>query len=317
MSMNRGSLGSAGKLAITTIPAPRQRPARSLRIPGLGRIVLTRDTGDVATFAREHFMTHFRLIHRDPGGVIQNVREGPGTVTNAGVNLMSYDYTWAGGATLKQANFHALGTGTTASASSDTWLQTIASNNVTNFSTAANSGITNGYMTGTQAIIANSTTTPWSPIYQNTATFACTGGAGIALTEWILAISNAANLTGTASATSSTTLTGTGFTTAGNGLQGWTVEALVGITVPVNTPTTVPMLQVLSNTATVLTGLDNIWASGTKSWLSIANQAVATPGNIAYTVFPTAWDHKVFSTVTVNSGDTIQVQYQLSINSGG
>lgn len=306
----KGKVGFGGALDTRLVRPHRPHSARGVRVPG-GRVLFTRDKGDALLFSREHFLSNLSMIHRGPDGRIKDIRDlGSGLVTNAGVNLMSYDFTWAGGATLKQANFHGIGTGTTAATSSDVWLQTQQ--------TSSLSGTTNGYMTGTQSIIANSTSTPWSPVYQTVATFTFTGA--VAVTEWILAIGNGANFSGTATSTTSTSLTNTGaaFTTAGNGLQAWTVEALASGTIPINTPGTTPMLQVLSNTATALTGLDNVWTAGTKTWLGINNQAQATPsGTTLYVAFPTAWDHKVFSVVNTANGDTIQFTYQLSINSGG
>jgi hypothetical protein len=268
---------------------------------------LTRDTGQGALLGCEAFSTNLQLIHRDGGGRIKDVRdEGSGTITNAGVNLISFDYSWAT-CTIKSANFHAIGVGTTASAASDVWLQT--AQGTTNLS-----GTTNGYMTGTQSVIANATGTPWSPIYQTVATFTATGP--IAVTEWVLCVANFANVTHTSTATSSTSISDTTNNPFTSGMVMGTVQT--GGATPVNTPTTTPMLQIASQVAATATGIDNSWTSGTKSWLSIANQAVATPAAAStYVVFPTALDHKVFSVVNLVSGDTLQVTYQLSINSGG
>ena len=314
--MHKGELDLGGHLLLRKIPAQRPHRARSIRLPG-GRLILTRDKGDSRLLGEHYFMSNLRLIHRGPDGVIKDIRDcGSGLVTNAGVNLMSYDWTWAGGATLKQMNFHAIGTGTTAAASSDVWLQT--AQGATNLQ-----GTTNGYMTGTQSIIANATGSPFSPIYQTSALFTATGN--IPVTEWVLTMSNAANVNnsstaGVTVATSSLTDTGAAFTTAGNGIQAFTLEGgfASAQAAPVNTtPTTTPMFQIVSNTATVATALSNVWGAGTKTWLSLTNQAVANPTNKFYVVFPTAWDHKVFSVVNLSAGDSLQSVYQLSINSGG
>jgi hypothetical protein len=319
--MQQGTLYSAGKLTTrhVRVPSPPHvrvpsppgpHAAKGLRLP-FGRLFWTRDRGDSRLLSSQVLATNLSAIHYDGDGAIKDVRDlGSGLVTSVGVNLMSYDFTWAGGATLKQANYHAIGTGATAAASSDAWLQTAQGS-------TSLSGTTNGYMTGAQSVIANATGSPYSPVYQTVASFTFTGS--VSVTEWILAINNSANVTGTATSTSSTSLTNTGaaFATGGNGLQLWTVET--GVTTPVNTsPTTQPQLQVVTNTATSLTGLDNVWGAGTKSWLSLTNQAVSTPGGTStYVVFPTAWDHKVFGVLSAISGDVIQFTYQLSINSGG
>jgi len=50
----------------------------------------------------------------------------------------------------------------------------------------------------------------------------------------------------------------------------------------------------------------------------LANAVAAVPGaTVAYQVFPTAFDHKVFAALNVNAGDTIAFTYSLTINSGG
>lgn len=298
-----------GKLLLTKVPAQRPHRAKSLRVPG-GRLIFTRDRGQSKLLADQVFMSNLRLIHRGPDGVIKDVIDtGSGLVTNAGVNLMSFDYNWTT-CTLKSANYHAIGTGTTAAAASDVWLQTAQG-------TTDLSGTTNGYMTGTQSVIANATSTPYSPVYQTTATFTCNGGSGIAITEWIVAVGNWANINHTATATSSTSLTDTTNSPFTSSMVMGTIET--GISTPANSsPTTQPMLQIASETSTVATGIDSSWGSGTKTWLSLDNTAVSTPsGTSTYVAFPTAWDHKVFGAVTLNNGDTLQTTYQLSINSGG
>lgn len=318
--LHRGNLTPRSHLDALHVTAPTPRmPHRvlGLRIPGVGRLLWTRDQGQATLLGDSVMLSSLSAIHRGPDGRIKEIRDlGSGLVTNAGVNLMSWDFTWAGGSTLKQANFHAIGTGTTAAASSDVFLQT--AQGATNLS-----GTTNGYMTGTQSIIANATGSPFSPVYQTVATFTFTGA--VAVTEWILTTGNGAivsnsSTAGVTIATSSLTDTGAAFATAGNGIQTWTLEGGFAAqqTAPINTsPTTTPMFQIASNTATVATALSNSWVSGTKTWLSLTNQAVANPTNKFYVVFPTAWDHKVFSVLNAASGDTIQFTYQLSINSGG
>src|SRR6185437_9803426 len=196
-----GTIGMGGDLSVLRLPALKPRPARSVRLPGkLGRFWFTRDPGDARLFSSEYFMSALRLVHRGADGAVKDVRDlGSGLVTNAGVNLMSNDFSWTT-CTLKSANFHAIGTGSTAAAASDAFLQTPQGS--TNLS-----GTTNGYMTGTQSVVANATGSPFSPIYQTVATFTATGA--IAVTEWILAAGNFATITHTATATSATSLSDT------------------------------------------------------------------------------------------------------------
>ena len=293
----KGKLGFTGDLDLRVVRSPRPHSARSVRVPG-GRVLFTRDKGSSGLFAAEEFISNLTLIHRGGDGIIKDVIDtGSGLVTNIGVNLMANDPTWAAGATLKQMNFHALGTGATAAAAADFYLQTAQGS--TNLS-----GTTNGYMTGTQSYVSPNQ-------YKTVATFTATGA--VAATEWVLAMSNAAAFTGRTSTGTSAgppaTLTDTGatFTTSGNGLQGWSVEINASA---INTPTTTAMGQVSSNTGTVLTLLGG--------WLTLANAGASTPGaTSAYVVYPSIWDHKVFSVVNLASTDTLQTIYTLTVNSGG
>jgi hypothetical protein len=289
----KSSLGMSGKLDTQLIRSPAPHKARSIRVPG-GRVLFTRDKGDSNLFSSEYFSTNLFAVHRDGDGAVKEEYElGSGLVTNVGVNLMANDFTWAAGATLKQMNYHAIGTGTTGAAATDYYLQT--ANGSSNLS-----GTTNGYMAGTQSYTSPN-------VYKTIATFTATGS--ISVTEWGLFNSNAANFSGTATATSSTSLTNSGasFTTTGNGLQAWSVEANASA---INTPTTTAMGQVASNTGTALTLLGG--------WLTLANAGASTPsGTTAYVVYPSMWDHKVFSVISMVSGDTLQVTYSLTINSGG
>ena len=291
-------MGLSGDLETKVI---RQRPHKlyGLRLPGIGRILLTRDQGTGEILASQAFQTHLSGIHRGPDGRVKGVYNfGSGKVTNAGVNLLANDALWVAAATpfatLSSCNFQAIGTGTTADAAADYYLQT--PQGATNLS-----GTTNGYMTGTLTTVAPN-------IVQSVATFTATGA--IAVTEWAITMSNAANFSRTATGTpTATTLpdSGAALTTTGNGLKGWTAEISA---TAVNTPTTTAMLLVTSNTATALTG-----AMG---WWTLANASASTPGaNPAYVVYPTAFDHRVFSVVNLANGDSFQTTWKLTIQSGG
>jgi hypothetical protein len=275
----------------------KRRPnfARDLFRTPWGRLMWTADRGDSLLFGKEVFMSQLTAIHFGADGAIKEARDlGSGLVTNVGVNLLANDPAWAAGATLKQMNYHAIGTGSTAAAAADFYLQT--ANGATNLS-----GTTNGYMTGTQSYVTPN-------VWKTVATFTFTGS--VAVTERVLTMSNAAALTGrsaTSTATGSLTDTGAAFTTAGNGLAGWSVEAN---SAAINTPTTTAMGQISSNTATVLTLLGG--------WLTLANAGASTPsGTTNYVVYPSIWDHKVFGAFNAINNDTLQFQYSLTCQSGG
>ena len=260
----------------------------------------SRDRGDSMMTGNQYFQSHLSavLVRRD--GTRKEFDLGSGLVTNSGVNLMANDFTWGNGATLKQMNFQLCGTGTTAAAAADVFCQTpVASGSLT--------GSTNGFFTGTQTYVSPN-------IWKNVATF--TYNATLAITEWSIHMTNAATLSRTSAGAAPTnntfTDTGATYTTSGQGLAAYTVEIASSI---LNTPTTTVMGQILNNTATVLT-LQG--PSGTSAWLTLANAVASVPGaTVAYQVFPTAFDHKVFSAINVNATDTIQFTYQLTINSGG
>ena len=290
-------LGLRGDLETRVVRAPKPHVARGIRTP-FGRLLFTRDKGEGFIFAREHFLTQLTAKHFKAGKLYDQYDLGSGLVTNVGVNMMANDFNWVAAATpfatLSAQNFHAIGTGATAAAATDFYLQT--PQGTTNLS-----GTTNGYMTGTQSVVAPN-------VYQTVATFTATGA--IAVTEWVLTMSNAANFSRTETGTPTATTfpdSGAAFTTTGNGLKGWTIEIS---STAVNTPTTTVQGLVTSNTATQL----NI-AGG---WFTLANAGASTPGaTSAYVVYPTAWDHKVFSVINLANTDTLQFTYKLTVTSGG
>lgn len=294
------------------------RKTKSLTIPHLGRFQVGHESpqGGGNILGSMGFTTNLELeLHRDGkplatknampfwarwwnsvdgnGNVIDL---GSGKVTNVGVNLMTWnDEASVLGATLSLMNFHAIGTGATADAAADYYLQT--ANGATNLS-----GTTNGYMTGTQSVVAPNT-------YKTSATFTLTGS--IAISEWVLTMSNAANFSRTETGTPTSTTfpdSGAAFTTTGNGLKGWTIE--INSTAINTSPTTTTQGLVTANTATSLTIAEG--------WWHLDNSSASTPSaSSAYVVYPTAFDHRQFSTVNLGSGDSCTVNYSVSINSGG
>lgn len=290
---------------------------KSITIPRLGRFQVGIDSpqGSGNILANMGFTTDLELVLHRQGqplparlampfwarfwaGVKGNsniIHVGSGKITNVGVNFMAWnDEASVLGATLSLMKYHAIGTGSTADAAADYYLQT--PNGTSNLS-----GTTNGYMTATQSVVAPNT-------YKTSSTFTLTGN--IAIAEWILAMSNAANFSRTATGTPTATTfpdSGASFTTSGTGLEGWTIEIASSA---VNTPTTTVAGLVTSNTATQL----NI----AEGWWTLANASGSTPGaNQAYVVYPTVFDHRQFSTVNLGNGDSLTVNHTIAINSGG
>lgn len=288
-----GVAGFSGDLRTHVIRAPRPRRAYALRVPGLGRIMFTRDPGDAAMIASEVFQTNLRAVHRDPLGRVVDVHDlGSGLVTNVGVLAMANDFAWSAQlnlATLALANQHATGTGATAAAATDFKLQTVS---------------TQGGQTpvaGTQSLVPSGT----APKYQTVATVNYTGTE--AVTEWgLFTLNSLSSATGSPfTATSATTWQDTGSAQTASSA---TVRGLQQ-TIVVPGTTTVWGLN-LSNT----THIGTIPAWYTQS----SGAAGSTPGATeAFTIRPVMWDHKVFAAINVNSGDSIQFTYQLTVVSGG
>ena len=243
-------------------------------------------------------------MHRDgDGAVIDAYDFGSGLVTNVGVLAMCNDFAWSAQlnlSTLGTQNFHAWGTGATAAAATDYKIQTLAA------PTTATA------VTGAQTLVPPTTFVgPTSPIYKNTATI--TAGSTLTITEWGLHSPRrqAPSSTGTPfTATSTTTWTDTG------SAQTASSATVRGLQQTVVQPGTTAVIGLnVSNTTHVAT----IAASATTGWYTQTTQANgSTPGATeAFTIIPVMWDHKQFTGIGVNSGDSIAFTYSLSINSGG
>lgn len=288
----RADLAPSGNLGITHIKAPRPHRARGLRIPGgFGRVLFTGDTGEGQLFAREQFVTNLSAIHRDGDGCVKDVRDlGSGLVTNVGVTALANDFAWAQNCqTLKLANFHATGTGTTGAAATDLAITTPASPTAT---TA---------VAGTQALVSAAN----SQIYQTSGTINYIGT--VAVTEWgLYTAATLSATTGTpATATSATSLTATGtpYTASTSSVQG--EQQLI-----VKPGTTTVYGLILSNTTSVLT---------IPAWYKVSDgTGGSTPGSTeAFTILPVLLDHKTFAVISAVSGDSITFRWQLTISSGG
>lgn len=289
---------------------------------------------DAETLAREAFATrlhahHFRLnpkgkfiagVHfgkedhpfaGEPHELVEKRDLGPGLVTWAGAMYLSNAVNLATAATpmgsIADFNYHAIGTGATAAAGTDYFLQTATIGNSLTSPTAGTTSV--GYMAGAQ-----SAPTAASPAtFKTVATF--TAGTGITCTEWALTMANAAlstRISSTATGTTATSLTDSGalFLNTGNKMAGWTIE----IGGPVNTPTTTVFGQIGVNGANSTTVV-NLSAPGWQQ-LSPTGSAASTPGNVAYVIYPTMLDRKVFGAITLVATDTLQFSYTNAVSQG-
>lgn len=271
----------------------------------LGRLIWAPNKADSAIVLSDQvFSTSLKAVHRDKHGRIIDVYDlGSGKVTNVGTLAMANDFGWAApsGAAiniLRSSNYHASGT-TGAAAGSE------AATDITLGTYSTHGGQTP--VAGTQsAVITDSTTVK----YQTSGTINYSGTETV--TEWGLFNNGAASgsiLTGTASAVTATTLTSTGFTASSSTVQGDSQYI-------VKTGTTTVWGLIASCSTTVLTLLANSTPTGW--WTVAAGTAGSTPGNTeTYTVMPVMWDHKIFTGIGVNNGDSIQFVYALTITPGG
>jgi hypothetical protein len=275
-----------------------------LRIPGVGRILFTHDKGNARILADQVFATHLFADHYDGDHQLIGQHDlGSGLVTNVGVLAMCNDFAWSASlnlSTLGTQNFVATGTGVTAAAATDFRCQTLA----------APTTVT--AVTGAQSLVAPVTFVgPTSPIFRNVATVNYT--STLAITEWGLhSLAALSSSTGTPfTNTTVTTWQDTG------SVQTASSATVRGLQQTIILPGTTTVLGLnISNTTHIATLAASVTPTG---WYTQATQAAgATPGTTeAFTVLPVMWDHKVFSAINVNNGDSIQFTYSLSVNSGG
>lgn len=242
------------------------------------------------------FYTHLSANHIRGGNLIHTHDLGSGLVTNVGVLALANDFAWAapsGAAinTIKLANWHASGTGSTAAAATDIKLQTAS----------GNGGQTP--VAGAQTLVSAANLQK----YRTVATIAYTGTE--AVTEWALLTSGTLTATTgspfTSGTTTSGTVTATPLTASSSTLQGSQQ------TIFENTGATNPSWGlVLSNTTSVVT---------VPAWYRVSDGTAGdTPANTnTYVIRPVAWDHKVFAAINVVSGDSIQFTYTLTVTAGG
>ena len=267
-----------------------------------GRLLWTPDTGDAVTPSDMWFMSNLEaeLIRAD--GRTKKFNLGSGLVTNVGVLALANDSSWtvtnAPNNLFHFLKYHATGTGVTAAAASDIKLQT----------PSGFGGQTP--VAGTQVLVSAANAQKW----QSVATVSYTGTESVS--EWgifayggtlpvVTALTDATGSPFTAGAATTGTVTATPLTASSTTVQGQQ------LTVFENTNATrVSWGLVTSNTTSVIT---------VPAWYKTADGTAGTaPVNAdTYVIRPVMWDHKVFTAIGVNSGDSIQFTYTLTINSGG
>jgi hypothetical protein len=278
---------------------------RIIRIPGFGRIALAYERhGEAVLFPGGlDWRSNLWLKHFDPRGRLVEERDlGSGLTTNVGSLALANDYaqvvTNAPHNIFRAMKYHASGTGATAAAATDIKLQTPS---------------TQGGQTpvvGTQVLVSSANLQK----YQSVATIAYTGGESV--TEWgifcydftlpaVTALSDATGSPFTAGAATTGTVTGTPLTASSSTVQGQ-IDSVFENT----NATRISWGLAISNTTSVIT---------VPAWYKTADGTAGTaPVNAdTYVIRPVMFDHRVFTSVGVSSGDSIQFTWTLTIASGG
>lgn len=292
--MSFGNVGAGGTLSAKHI---RPHRVRSVRLPGLGRVMFTRDRGSGGVLAREVMHTHLHAHHFDGDGnlkgshdlgsgaiqdnfVVALIADQLGTTTNKGAPILA-----------NSGKFMYSGTGSTVN-SYDFQLQTTA-------------GPASGSNAVTLGVNADNST------IQYVATVSYSGT--LAITEWGLFGTNAQGAQYSASSFSS--ITGTVVTPTSN--PAWTVNQWAGYTVVDTSAGTKVAGYIISNTATALT-IATIGSSTGWYNLTAGGGTGTTPATTdTLGIYPLMSDHKSFGAINVVSGDSIQFTYTQTWQSGG
>jgi hypothetical protein len=278
------------------VSRPRNRVVRTGRIPGLGRIAFTRDPGEAELFSKHYLATKLRAIIREPDGrLVEEHDLGSGLVTNVGVLALANDWK-VPGVSAAPANlfanlkFGAWGTGSTAAATTNIKLETPAAPNATE----ATEGI--------QTVTTNGEGKPKFVL-----TTKITAESSISITEFgVFTKKKLSSTTGTpltAKSATSGTVTGTPLTASSTTVLGETLQILFA------TASENIWGLVTSNTTSVVT---------VPAWYKESNGTVLEPSaTSAFTLRPIMFDRRVFTSIGVESGNTIEFPWELEIKSGG
>jgi hypothetical protein len=276
-----------------------------LKIPGIGRFAIAYERHGEAT----HFpgglswQTNLELEHFDRHGWLIEARHlGSGLTTNVGSLALANDFAWSAVNALNslfaKMKYHASGTGATAAAATDIKLQTPS---------------TFGGQTpvaGTQVLVSAANLQK----YQSVATIAYTGSESV--TEWgifsygstlpaVTALSDATGSPFTAGSATSGTVTATPLTPSSSTVMGQQMSIFEN-----TNATRISWGLVTANTNAVIT---------VPAWYKTADGTAGTaPVNAdTYVIRPIMVDHRIFTSVGVASGDSIQFTWTLTIASGG
>lgn len=279
-------------------------------VPKFGRFAFTRDPGEAGLFMNQMISTHLGAIHRGPayskrgqmhqGVILDEFDLGSGLVTNIGVTALANDSNWQIEAaepinTLNVCKYINWGTGATAAAQTDYQLQTPAENESgKKENVAATSSVLKWSATGNAKIVIT------GKLEANLA-------GPTAITEW--GLFSTKNLLGTLTESEKSTATSlegkaAAFTASAAKTRGeqnkviWAEksEEVYGL--------------VTASSTTILTIPG--WVKAKAAELGVTPEAKAK-----FKVLPVMWDHRVFSAINVEKGNTIEFPYELEIKGGG
>ena len=241
-------------------------------------------------------------IRNRRGKLLDRIDLGGGLTTNVGALALANDSNWpvtnAPNGLFRAMKYHASGTSATAAAATDIKLN----------SPSGAGGATP--VAGTQVLVSAANLQKW----QTVATINYTGTENVQ--EWGLFAYNSVLPAVTALTDASASPFTAGSATTGTVTTAVTASATTSMgqccSIADNTGNATPHWGVVtSNTTTVLT---------VPAWYKTADGTAAgtfpASGN-AMVLRPIMWDHRQFTSIGVNNGDSIQFTYTLTINSGG
>lgn len=291
--MSNGSVGLGASLDTKLIKNPHR--ARSIRIPGYGRMILTKDKGQSNITAQESMQSILTGHHFDGDGKLKGSYDmGSGLVQCNLVQGLAADQ--LGTSTNKAAPI-------LANSGTKMWSGTGSTVNSYDFQLATTAGPISGAVTTTPSTATvNSVLT-----YVGTIAYTTT----LAITEW--GLFNASTTQGSTSVSTVNTSTSTGtsastWSVAPTGINSWAGYVAVVTGTPVGG-------FILSNSTATTSSLITI-----NGWYNLTSGGGggSTPtSNSTINIYPLMSDHKTFAAINVVNGDSIQFTYTLTINSGG
>lgn len=324
MASAQGTSGMSGTLTAKKLRTPKFHKVRQFRIPWTDiRLAYTRDQGEAGLFATSFFHTNLSAVHRDGDGAMIDQHDlGSGVITSVGAlalandgiarvaNVAGWDVTNAPTSTLQLCKNHGSGTNATAAALSDIKLGTDSTSGGQNL------------VAGTQSFqytTSGSLSSTNYPKLQSVATISYTNTETV--TEWGL-FGDLGAIGGTALSAS----TGTPFT-AGSNTSGTLTSTVTASSTTVrgqsqtvlhNTGNATPSWGLVISNSTTVANVLGVSGGGTSAWYKVSDSSAgANPANgNAFVWRPIMLDHKVFTGIGVNNGDSIQFTYQLSVQDG-